>query len=134
MLSSEQVTTGILLRRYGCLLPPWVNFCREMSEEPTKNTEQEKIIDGLCIGRAENGSRDTVFKLKTKEAVSVNRVTEISMLEDLIESINKMGLQDNQLDRIEFSDYDGNITLLYVLVKYVEDDSNASEKSFKFDD
>jgi hypothetical protein len=41
------------------------------------DTGKERSIDALYIGRVDNGSGHVIFKLSTKQRVSVNRVTAI---------------------------------------------------------
>jgi hypothetical protein len=50
----------------------------------TNSTDQERLIDSLYVGRVDNGSGHEVFKLKTKQVVSVNRVTVIPTSEAAI--------------------------------------------------
>lgn len=64
----------------------------------------------------------------------MNRITEIPMTGDFIKSINQIYQQEGKLEGIEFSDYHGNITVLDFLLNHGKDDSNTSDKSFKFDD
>lgn len=46
--------------------------------------EEDKNIDRLHIGLVDNGSGHSMFKLRNKEAVSINRVTEILMSQILL--------------------------------------------------
>ena len=48
------------------------------------DTDIKRTIDSLYIGRNDNGSGHWVFKLDTKEHVSVNRITVIPMSNDFI--------------------------------------------------
>ena len=64
------------------------------------DTDVERTIDSLYIGRNDNGSGHWVFKLDTKECISVNRITVIPMSDDFIQRINEMGAQDDQLGGI----------------------------------
>ena len=43
----------------------------------TNNTETERSIDSLYLGRSDNSSGQSVFKLDTKAVMSVNRVVVI---------------------------------------------------------
>ena len=43
----------------------------------------------LYVGRADNGSGHCVFKLDTKQPISINRITLIPMLADFIDRIKK---------------------------------------------
>ena len=60
------------------------------------NTDVERTIDSLYIGRNNNRSGCWMFKLDTKEQVSVNRVTVIPMSKDFREKINEIGTTDSQ--------------------------------------
>lgn len=42
-------------------------------------TEEERTVNSLYIGQANNGSEHWVFNLDTKQPISVNRVTVIPM-------------------------------------------------------
>ena len=48
----------------------------------SNDTKEEQTIDLLYIGQANNGSGHWVFKLDTKQAVSMNRVTIVPMSDD----------------------------------------------------
>ena len=60
----------------------------------TNNTEQERSIDALYLGRAENGNGHIVFKLDTRAVVSVNRVVVIPTLKTVIDRVNAMGISE----------------------------------------
>jgi hypothetical protein len=75
------------------------------------STDKERSVDALYIGRADNGSGYTVFKLNTKQPISVNRVTIIPTSEATIKTVNDIGENKNQPEGIEFSDLNGRITL-----------------------
>jgi hypothetical protein len=68
----------------------------------TNSTDQERSIDSLYIGRADNGSGHEVFKLSTKQPVSVNRVTIISTNDTVIKTVNDIGEQKKQPEGIVF--------------------------------
>jgi hypothetical protein len=51
------------------------------------DTGKESSVDALYIGRANNGSGHVVFKLSTKQRVSVNRVTAIAPTADHIKLV-----------------------------------------------
>jgi hypothetical protein len=74
-----------------------------------------------------------VFKLGTKQPVSVNRVTEISVTEAKIKIVNNIGECENQPEGIEFSDINGRITLSDFTDNANDDDSNASDDDFEMD-
>jgi hypothetical protein len=100
----------------------------------SNSTDQERSVDALYIGRADNGSGHVVFKLNTKLPVSVNRVTVIPTSEATIETINDIGEQESQPEGIEFSDLNGRITLQDFADNDNDDDSNASDADFKIDE
>ena len=89
--------------------------------------EQEQSVCALYIGH-------TVFKLDTKEKIYIKRITKIPITGDFIKNINQISEGEGQSEGIKFSDYHRNITVLNFLLNHREDDSNASDKSFKFDD
>jgi hypothetical protein len=100
----------------------------------TNDTDQERSIDSLYIGRADNGSGHVVFKLNTKQPVSVNRVTPITTTETIIKTVNDIAEQEKQPEGIEFSDINGRITLQdFAEGIDDDDDSNASDNDFEID-
>ena len=99
----------------------------------TNSTDQERSIDSLYIGRADNGSGHVVFKLSTKQPVSVNRVTSIPTTDAVINTVNNIGEQERQPEGIEFADINGRITLDDFAANDNDDDSNASDTDFKVD-
>ena len=101
--------------------------------EQTAATEEEQTVDALYLGRSDNGSGHKVFKLSTKEPISVNRVTVIPTPQDIIDLVNRMGEKEHQPDGIQFSDMHGNITILDLDENAGDDDSNTSDASFTLD-
>ena len=95
------------------------------------NTNVEITIDLLYIGRNDNGSGHWVFKLDTKECVSVNRVSVIPMSKDFIERINEMGTSNSQPAGIQIPDEDGNLTIPNFLTPESDADSHASDERYK---
>ncbi|OEU05741.1 hypothetical protein FRACYDRAFT_258465 [Fragilariopsis cylindrus CCMP1102] len=101
----------------------------------TNSTDQERSIDALYIGRADNGSGHSVFKLSTKQVVSVNRVVIIPTSEATITAVNHIGSEEGQPEGLEFSDMNGKITLDdFAANDNNDDDSNASDADFKMDE
>ena len=101
----------------------------------TNSTDQERSIDALYIGRADNGSGHSVFKLSTKQVVSVNRVVIIPTSEATITAVNHIGNEEGQPEGLEFSDMNGKITLDdFAANDNNDDDSNASDADFKMDE
>jgi hypothetical protein len=100
----------------------------------TNDTDKERSVDSLYIGRAGNGSGHRVFKLNIKQPISVNRVTIIPNTEATIKMVNDIGEQENQPEGIQFSDMHGRITLQDFAANDNDDDSNASDDDFKMDE
>jgi hypothetical protein len=100
----------------------------------TNDTGQERSIDSLYLGRADNGSGHEVYKLCTKQFVSINRVTEIPTTDGMINIVNNIAEQEAQPEGIEFSDMHGRITLQDFAANDNNDDSNASDDDFKVDE
>ena len=53
---------------------------------------------------------------------------------NFIESVNQILMKEGQPEGIVFSNNHGNITVINFLLNHGEDDSNASDESFKFYD
>jgi hypothetical protein len=100
----------------------------------TNSTDQERSIDSLYIGRANNGSGHEEIKLNTKQLVSVNRVIVIPTSDATTKIVNDIGEQEKQPESIEFSDMNGRITLQDFTENNNDDDSNASDDDFVFDE
>jgi hypothetical protein len=91
-------------------------------------------VDALYIGQADNGSGHVVFKLSTKQPVSVNRVTVITPTADHIKFVNDMADGENQPEGLEFADINGKVTLEDFMDGINDDDdSNASDDDFVHD-
>jgi hypothetical protein len=73
VLSPREIVTG---KKFRC---PSINIGQYVQGHTggTNITDQERSVDSLYIRRADNGSGHVVFKLNTKQPVSVNRVTVI---------------------------------------------------------
>jgi hypothetical protein len=65
------------------------------------DTGKERSVDALYIGRAGNGSGHVVFKLSTKQRVSVNRVTAITPTADHIKLVEDIAKAENQPEGLE---------------------------------
>lgn len=97
----------------------------------TNDIEQERSINALYLGRADNGSGHNVFKLDTRAVVSVNRVAVIPTPQTIIDQINKMGVTEG----IQFSDKDNKITINDLDLNFVDNNnsnSNTSDTSFDY--
>jgi hypothetical protein len=130
ILSPREIVTGKKFRCPSIKIGQYVQGLTGGSN----NTEQERSIDSLYIGRADNGSGHVVFKLNTKQPVSVNRVTIIPTTDAIIKTVNDMAEQEQQPEGIEFSDMNGGITLQdFAEGVGDDDDSNASDEDFKID-
>ena len=100
----------------------------------SNDTDIERAIDSLYIGRNDNGSGHWVFKLDTKERVSVNRLTVIPMSNNFIERINKMGTSDSQPAGMQIPGEHGNLTIHDFLSPESDANSHASDESYKYPD
>lgn len=72
-----------------------VQYVQEHTEI-SNSTEEKRFIDVLYIRRSDNGSSNTVFKLNTKEPLTMNRITGIPMTEDFNERIDHIRTKDGQ--------------------------------------
>jgi hypothetical protein len=130
ILSPREIVTG---KKFRC---PSIRVGQYVQGHTggTNDTDQERSIDSLYIGRADNGSGHVVFKLSTKQPVSVNRVTPIPTTEAIINTVNDIAIQEKQPEGIEFSDINGRITLQDFAEGIGDDDnSNASDDDFEID-
>jgi hypothetical protein len=75
-----------------------------------------------------------VFKLNTKQQISINRVTLIPTSEATIKTVNDRGEQESKPEGIEFSDLNGRITLQDFADNDNDEDSNAPDDDFKIDE
>jgi hypothetical protein len=130
ILSPREIVTGKKIRCPSTKIGQYV----QGQTGGLNSTDEERSIDALYIGRADNGSGHIVFKLNTKQPVSVNRITPISTTDAIIETVNSIGEQENQPEGIEFSDMNGRITLKDFAANDNDDDSNASDNDFKMDE
>lgn len=98
------------------------------------DTEVKRTIDSLYIGRNNNGIGDWVFKLDTKEQVSMNRITITPMSIDFIQRVNDIGTSDDQPAGIQMPDAEGKLTILDFLTNIMNDDSHSFDESYKYPD
>jgi hypothetical protein len=130
VLSPREIVTG---KKFRC---PSIRIGQYVQGQTggSNSTDEERSADSLYIGRADNGSGHIVFKLNTKQPVSVNRVTPIPTTDVIINTVNNIGEQEKQPEGIEFSDMHGKITLQDFAEDIGnDDDSNASDEDFKID-
>ena len=102
----------------------------------TSDTGKERSVDGLYLGPADNGCGHSIFKLQTKQPISVPRVTPIPITNDIIRRVNQLGKEECE-EGIICTDMFGNATindLNYSAYNAVDDDSNASDDNYNFDD
>jgi hypothetical protein len=129
VLSPREIVTG---KKCRC---PYIKIGQYVQGHTggTNSTDQERSVNSLYIGRADNGSGHVVFKLNTKQPVSVNRVTVIPTTEAIIKTVNDIGEGESQPEGIGFSDMHGRITLEdFAANNNDDDDSNASDDNFKW--
>jgi hypothetical protein len=129
ILSPREIVTG---KKFRC---PSIQIGQYVQGHTggTNDTGQERSIDSLYLGRADNSSGHEVYKLSTKQFVSVNQVTEIPTTDGMINIVNNIAEQEAQPEGIEFSDMHGRITLRDFAANN-NDDSNASGNDFKLDE
>jgi hypothetical protein len=130
VLSPREIVTGKKFRCPSIKIGQYV----QGNTGGSNSTDQERSVDALYLGRADNGSGHVVFKLSTKQPVSVNRVTVIPTNEATIKTVNDIGEQESQPECIEFSDLNGRITLQDFADNDNDEDSNASDEDFKIDE
>jgi hypothetical protein len=107
IISPKELITGKKLRVPGHHTGQYV----QGHTGGTSDTGKESSVNALYIGRADNGSGHVVFKLSTKQHVSVNRETVITPIADHIKFVNDMAEADNQPEGLEFADINGKVTL-----------------------
>jgi hypothetical protein len=98
------------------------------------DTGKERSVDALYTGRADNGSGHVVFKLSTKQQVSVNRVTAITPTADHIKLVEDIAESENHPEGLEFANINGKVTLDDFIEGINDDDSNASDDDFVHDE
>jgi hypothetical protein len=130
ILSPREIVTG---KKFRC---PSVKIGKSVQEqtEGSSSTDKERSIDALYIGCTNNGSGHIVFKLGTKQPVSVNRITPIPTTEAIIETVNNVGEQEGQPEGLQFSYINGNVTLQDFAENDNDEDSNASDDDFTLDE
>ena len=102
----------------------------------TNDTDKERSIDTLYLGRADNKSGHSVFKLDTKAVVSANRLVVIPTTKTDIDRIDEMGTLEKQPEGVQFRNKDGKVTINDLDLNLNDDDnndSNASDESFFHD-
>jgi hypothetical protein len=129
VLSPREIVTG---KKFRC---PSIKIGQYVQGHTggSNDTGQERSVDSLYIGRSDNGSGHEVFKLSTKQPISVNRVTIIPTNESTIKAVNDIGEQEAQPEGIEFSDINGRVTLQDFATEDNDEDSNASDEDFELD-
>ena len=129
ILSSREMVTG---KKFRC---PTIRIGQYIQGiiGGTNDTDEERSIDALYLGRANNGSSHIIFKLDTKTVVSVNRVVLISTPTTIIDTVNEIGRSEKQPEGVHITDKDGRVTISDLDLNLDDDDddnSNASEESF----
>jgi hypothetical protein len=130
IISPREIVTG---KKFRC---PTIKIGQYLQGHTgrTNSTKDERSIDALYLGRSDNGSGHSVFKLSTKQVVYINRITEIPTSEATKKIINDIGDEEKQPEGIEFSDINGRITLQDFANNVNDKDSNASDNDFALDD
>jgi hypothetical protein len=130
VISPREIVTG---KKFRC---PTIKIGQYVQGHTggTNSTDMERSMYALNIGRADNGSGHSVFKLNTKQVVYVNRVTEISTSEATKKIVNDIGNEEQQPEGIEFSNMNGCVTLQDFADNANDEDSNASDDNFALDE
>lgn len=132
VLSPREIVTGNKFRRPKIQIGQYVQGL----VDGTNNREKERSINALYLGRADNGSGHRVFKLGTKVVVSVNRVMIILTPQTIMGWVDKMGVSEKQPEGIQFTGFDGKITIHDLDLNRADNDddnSNTSDKGFVHD-
>ncbi|OEU08351.1 hypothetical protein FRACYDRAFT_250146 [Fragilariopsis cylindrus CCMP1102] len=129
VLSPREIVTG---KKFRC---PTIKVGQYVQGHTggTNSTDEERSIDALYIGRADNGSGHVVFKLNTKQPVSVNRVTIIPTTDALVNTVTNIGEQEQQPEGIEFADINGRVTLDDFAANVINDDDKELQKELKLE-
>ena len=101
------------------------------------NTGEEQSVDSLYLGPADNGCGYIVFKLQTKQPISVPQVTLIPMTNDIINRVNQMGKDKGEQEGIVCTEMFGKATLNdldYSNYNVDDDDSNVLDNSYVFNE
>ena len=102
---------------------------------PGDNTiEKERTEDALYLRPDDNQKGYIVFKLNTKQPISVGRVTPIPMPQDIIDRVNDMGAAEKQPNGLVFGDRLGDVTILDIDENEIDEDDNASDDSYSMSD
>ena len=106
-MSARELVTGKTLKVPRCKIGEFV-----YGHLPTNNdTGKSRTVDALYLQPNDNGSGHWVFKLKTKEAILVVRVTPSPMSESIIDLVNSMGTEEGEVKGVEFRDMFGKVTI-----------------------
>ena len=100
----------------------------------TNDTGKERSVDGLYLGPADNGCGHSIFKLQTKQPISVPRVTPIPITDDIIRRVNQLGKEEGEQEGIVCTDMFGNVTLDDLDYRDYDSDSEGSDDEYSFDD
>ena len=100
--------------------------------QANNRTSQPTAFYALYIEPNDGGTGHSVFKLSTKQIIITLRCKPVPMPDNVIEVMNKMGIDEEMPDRIHFSSIHKELTLddLYGDVESQDDSSCASDKSW----
>ena len=134
-ISARAIVTRKVLHIPPCKLGEYVQ-----AKVPTTNeTDKERIVDALYIGPNNNDTGHWVFKLKTKEKISVPRVIPIPMPELIIKVVNEMVGKEGEVEGIEFANMFDEVTINDIEVQDIkhgdlDDDDQNNDNSTTTDD
>ena len=130
IVSPRQLVTGIPLRLAETEIGQYVQA--HIGGSSLTDKDKERTSDAIYIGRTNNGKGYNVLKMSTGQVVTVNKVTIIPINDDHIQRVNQMGALDRQCDGIIIINFYGDVTINDLDTEAGDDDSNASDKDFKF--
>lgn len=99
----------------------------------TNDTGEERSVDSLYFVPEDNGCGHIVFKLQTKQPISVPSVTLIPITDDTTNLVNQMGKDEGEQEGIVCTDMFGKAmlnSLDYSNYNANDYDSNVSDNSY----
>jgi hypothetical protein len=128
IISPRELVTGKKLRVPDHHIGQYVQGIQEV----LSIQEKKDLWTHCTLVWADNGEGHIVFKLSTKQLVSVNRVTVITPTADRAKFVNDMADGENQPEGLEFAEINCKVTLEDFLDDINDDDdvSNASDDDY----
>lgn len=92
----------------------------------TNQVDEKRTVDASYIGTNDNSIGWYVFILKTKEKISVRKVTPIPMSESMMKDVNKMGAKEGKIGYFQFGNQYGGVA-----INDKKNDKQTDEPSYK---